>query len=333
MVRPPFPTVDVQVGTPGNDQFFGFAIIPHDYLGLGGNDTLVGTAFRDTLDGGDGSDFIRDGDPLGVAAVADTLLGGAGDDFIFAAAAAAPDLIDGGAGFDRLFFTLATDADLSMTGRFGSGTVTFSNGQVISGIEFASISFGNGDNALFTGRFGASLSTGGGNDTLIGAGAGDTLAAGGGDNRLEGRGGNDFLSAFGGNNILLGGAGDDVLAGSGTLRGGIGDDALSGFGSATLVGGAGADLFDQSFTGLSRVLDFDAAEGDRVRVAVPPPIDPDIIVADPFGDGFVRVVDGAEGAELQFRAQGNVAPDDPFVTVSVFVGVTAAELLPNVLIA
>ncbi|MBC7977558.1 MAG: hypothetical protein H7138_21490, partial [Myxococcales bacterium] len=122
--------------------------------------------------------------------------------------------------------------------------------------------------------------------------------------------------------------------GTGTLRGGVGGDTLSGAGGdATLIGGAGGDVFSQSFSGVSRVLDFDAAEGDRVSVTAPTPVDPDISVRDPFGEGFLRVLEGDEGAVLQFRAQGDVAPDEPFVTVAIFVGVTAAELLPNILIA
>jgi serralysin len=70
---------------------------------------------------------------------------------------------------------------------------------------------------------------------------------------LEGSAGVDTLSGRDGSDTLLGGAGDDLIYGD------RGDDTLS--------GGAGADIF-ASFAeaGLDRVIDFNRAEGDRVRL-------------------------------------------------------------------
>jgi Ca2+-binding RTX toxin-like protein len=53
------------------------------------------------------------------------------------------------------------------------------------------------------------------------------------------------------------------------VRGGAGADFISGDrGDDTMSGGAGADTFNTfAETGLDRVLDFSAAEGDRVQLA------------------------------------------------------------------
>jgi Ca2+-binding RTX toxin-like protein len=61
---------------------------------------------------------------------------------------------------------------------------------------------------------------------------------------------------------VRGGQGDD------SLSGGAGDDWMSGDrGSDTISGGAGADIFNViADVGLDRVLDFNRAEGDRVKI-------------------------------------------------------------------
>ena len=79
-----------------------------------------------------------------------------------------------------------------------------------------------------------------GNDLLIGAEAEDFLFGQGGNDRLHGEAGRDFLYGGTGNDTLFGGQGDDVLE-----------------------GGRGADVFIVA-EGSDIIIDFSAAEGDRV---------------------------------------------------------------------
>jgi hypothetical protein len=79
---------------------------------------------------------------------------------------------------------------------------------------------------------------------------------------IYGRGGNDVLRGLGGDDVLRGGKGDD------RIEGGDGGDWLSGDrGDDTLTGGRGADVFHSSAqAGLDLVVDFNAAEGDRIEL-------------------------------------------------------------------
>ena len=73
--------------------------------------------------------------------------------------------------------------------------------------------------------------------------------------------GADTLDGGLGSDSLYGGKGDDALAG------GDGDDVLRGdLDDDTLSGGVGADVFIAQGGGADRVLDFNAADGDRVHV-------------------------------------------------------------------
>jgi Ca2+-binding RTX toxin-like protein len=73
---------------------------------------------------------------------------------------------------------------------------------------------------------------------------------------------------------LYGGDGDDIVRGgqdNDSLMGDSGDDWMSGDrGADTISGGSGADTF-QTFVGagIDRILDFDAAEGDRIIFETP----------------------------------------------------------------
>src|SRR6185369_374038 len=74
--------------------------------------------------------------------------------------------------------------------------------------------------------------------------------------------GNDTQDGGDGADQVRGGRGNDVISG------GAGDDYVSGDrGDDTVSGGAGADRFHGSQdAGIDRVLDFNAAEGDRVML-------------------------------------------------------------------
>jgi hypothetical protein len=98
-------------------------------------------------------------------------------------------------------------------------------------------------------------------DTITGQNYSEKLVGAGGDDLIIGRGGNDLLHGGLGQDQLLGGPGDDLLfagAGNDWLRGGAGNDQLT--------GGRGADWFTVS-GGFDRVMDFRAADGDRLALA------------------------------------------------------------------
>lgn len=116
-----------------------------------------------------------------------------------------------------------------------------------------------------------------GNDTIFG-GEGDDFLRGGRDNDLlDGGPGNDILNGNLGDDTIRGGAGDDLIRGgqgNDVLYGDEGRDILIGdMGSDFLYGGADADDFilraDVAGTNAAtadRILDFNAAEGDRIKL-------------------------------------------------------------------
>lgn len=122
----------------------------------------------------------------------------------------------------------------------------------------------------------------------------DTLAGGAGNDTLSGRAGNDTLVGKAGADKLFGDAGNDRLdggAGNDTLEGGSGRDLLS--------GGAGADrfVFDATADRGDKILDFRAAQGDRIDVSAL--LDSlGYNGADPFADGTLDLVDTRQGDRL-----------------------------------
>ena len=102
---------------------------------------------------------------------------------------------------------------------------------------------------------------GGGADWVVGGRDNDQLFGEAGDDIVYGNLGNDIGYGEDGNDLIRGGQGDDLLFG------GAGNDWMSGDrGNDTLTGGAGADTFNTfGDAGIDRVLDFNSAEGDRVR--------------------------------------------------------------------
>ncbi len=110
----------------------------------------------------------------------------------------------------------------------------------------------------------------GGNDRLLGYAGADVLIGDEGADLLNGGAGNDMLSGGSGNDRLLGGNGLDWLAG------GAGNDRLEGnLGRDTLAGGGGADRFIYNALsdsgplpgGRDAILDFSAAQGDRIDLS------------------------------------------------------------------
>jgi serralysin len=194
---------------------------------FGGGDAITGSALGDILRGYDGADTISAG-------------GGA-------------DVVDGGAGNDSVSAGAGNDTVQDLSGsnylRGDDG-----NDSIVGGLGFDDI---NGNM---------------GNDTCVG-GVGHDWVVGGRDNDLLfGQAGDDVVLGNLGDDTCDGGAGADILRGgqaNDSLSGGADSDFLSGDrGDDTISGGAGADVF-HSFpeAGIDRILDFNAAEGDVLRIA------------------------------------------------------------------
>ena len=135
--------------------------------GLGGNDTLLGSAFIDNIFGGDGDD----------------LLSGGGSN----------DVLDGGAGTD--FITEKADANFTIIGLQISSTGTGT--EVVVGIERFAIVGGVSNNRLDASSSSVPvfLLGGGGDDTLIGGASDDVLLGG---SRTNPTAGTDSLTGGGG---------------------------------------------------------------------------------------------------------------------------------------
>lgn len=189
-------------------------------------------AGADRMGGGSQGDVIRgygSNDEIYGGGGADTIYGGLGNDIIYAVGPARQAL---------------TAASTYLRGEEGDD-------YIIGGPGFDDIN----------GNIGA--------DTASGGDGGDWVVGGKDNDLLFGDAGGDIVYGNLGNDTCLGGTGDDVVRGgqgADVLYGGTGDDWMSGDrGDDTISGGGGADIFHSfSGAGLDRVLDFKAAEGDRV---------------------------------------------------------------------
>ena len=201
-------------------------------IGTPENDTLIGSAGDDILEGWVGDDEI---------------FGGDGDDVLLAWGGAS--LLDGGDGLDTVdysgtFYSVAVRlASGTATGNppihIGAHTLvsieTVRGGQAddsIIGDAAANLLLGNrGDDYLEGGKNDDTLLGGAGNDTLRGALDHDWLEGGAGLDHLHGDSGNDTLLGGDNNDRLVGGAGNDRLEGGGgadELQGESGKDMLIG---------------------------------------------------------------------------------------------------------
>jgi hypothetical protein len=180
----------------------------------------------------------------------DRVHGGAGDDQLHGNVGA--DTVDGGAGWDLAYGGQGDDVVLGGA-----------DGDLIFGDFGNDVVQGNTGQDTVNGGAGADLAYGGQGDDAVLGGADDDLVFGDiGDDYVQGNTGADRLFGGVGSDLLHGGKDNDVLHGE------DGDDTLSGdFGDDVLVGGAGADMF-MSFgqTGVDKVMDFSASEGDYVFI-------------------------------------------------------------------
>lgn len=162
-------------------------------------------------------------------------------------------------------FLVAHPGGDSLTGGEGADTMAGDTGQsTLYGGDGADWIYGGPDHNIINGNKG--------DDVIVGQStAGDWISGGqgadiiddarsAGPNIVNGNLGNDTIIGGSGGEILRGGQGDDQV------RGGAGADWISGdLGDNTLSGGAGPDIFHPG-GGHDTVLDFSAAQGDRVEV-------------------------------------------------------------------
>jgi Ca2+-binding RTX toxin-like protein len=232
------------------------------------DDSLSGSAARQTLSGGAGNDTLQ---AFGDRSL---LLGGAGNDLLIGFGNQVT--LTGGAGIDvfRLYQADFTITDLQrgetiMVYRYSTAfeaalnRLTASGANIVYAVngvfEQSDLSMvGRQGNDTFQGSsFNDSLRGEGGNDSLSGGSGNDTLFGGDGLDTLRGGNGADSLWGGAANDWLEGGAGDDVLGGDGgndTVLGGFGNDVLNGGadndvlmgldGNDTLNGGLGNDILN-----------------------------------------------------------------------------------------
>jgi Ca2+-binding RTX toxin-like protein len=210
-------------------------------IGGSGNDTLIGDANANTLDGGDngGADSITGG--LGN----DTMLGRGGDDNFFATAPASGtdgnDTINGGAGVDIYSLAATTNgavidlvAGTATSGQIGTDTLTGIEGVV-----------GSAAADTITGNGATNILAGGGGDDIIDAGGGaDTVFGGQGNDTINGGGGVDFIHGEAGNDTMTGGTGNDRFV----FAGAFGNDIITDFDENP---GGGQDLLDVTALGVT----------------------------------------------------------------------------------
>ncbi|MEM7470504.1 MAG: calcium-binding protein [Pseudomonadota bacterium] len=241
-------TVDLSAGTGTGGHAAGDALSGiENVIGSDRNDSLVGDAQANLLEGGLGADTLLGGDN------SDTLLGSFGDDLLFGGAGA--DSLDGGDNTDTASYSgsnFGVTVDLNLAGAQSSAGAA--NGDTLSNIENLVGSIHADD---LTGDANDNLLEGGdGNDTLTGGLGFDTLIGGDGQDLASYDGSNTGVHVWlDGSNIgLFGHAQGDDLTGIEDLQGSGFADSLTGnalandidgaAGNDTITGGAGGDTLD-----------------------------------------------------------------------------------------
>lgn len=214
-------------GTSGDDNLLGSE--GRDTVeGLAGNDTLAGSGEVDLLRGGDGKDELFG------RGVADTLEGGAGDDTYYVIApdpASSPEVLVESSvvesGVDTVWWRPEDPGfDLFPAWDFGEFTL---------GPGFENLVLSPQWDPMATGLRG------------IGNSLDNVISGSGGFDRISAMEGNDSVSGGWGGDTIDGGDGNDTLNGgeaADSIYGGDGNDSLDGsLGTDSLSGGAGADSF------------------------------------------------------------------------------------------
>ncbi|NQV25160.1 MAG: proprotein convertase P-domain-containing protein [Rhodopirellula sp.] len=217
------------------------APFPVTISGFNGSDTLLGSLYSDTLDGGDGYDVVEiHGSNI---VLTDSVAPGADGDTVAAVeglqliASARGSLIDASA------YTLGP---VVIVGSSGNDTLKGGSGNdtIIAGSGADIVTGGAGNDFILGGAGNDDLSGNDGDDLIVGGNGRDTIDGGQGADILRGGGGADTIRGGDGNDILYGGAGRDLLDGDGgadTLIGGAGQDSLAGCLGADILNGIAVD--------------------------------------------------------------------------------------------
>jgi Ca2+-binding RTX toxin-like protein len=267
--------------------------------GGSGDDRLVGSLKRDTLNGGDGNDMI---DALGGD---DTIDGGAGDDILIGGSG--NDTIRGGTGYDVMIGGAGNDVYFFDLGKVVIEEVGDGIDTILSLIATGSLAANVENFTLLEGALGTVVYGNNLSNVLTGNSAGNEIVGNGGDDTINGGAGADRMSGgLGNDTYYVGDAGDAVSErvgeGTDTVRSSVtytlpanverlfltGAAAIDGTGNAldnvltgndganTLTGGAGMDT-------LSGGLGADTMIGGA---------DNDLYVVDNAGDSVVELAGG-----------------------------------------
>jgi len=291
----------VELHAGGADQVFGTA--GGDTIkSFDGGDVLSGRDGADRLFGGNGNDALSGGDGV------DFLSGGEGDDYL-SNNNTAGDTLDGGAGRDMALISAAGTAAYDFA--LGNGSVTLSDGTVLTGIEQINFSGGTSNDRVAGGALNDALYGFDGKDTLGGGAGNDTIIGGTGYDRLFGGDGNDFIyDTYAGDasvDDMRGGNGNDsinLLSDGDVAYGGSGNDmiflyAVASTGSYDVVLTDGTHMFGQSqFSGFERMTYVGIDGNDSVRGG-----DRNDVIT---GGGGADTLQGAGGNDVFFASADNV---------------------------
>ncbi|WP_367716547.1 calcium-binding protein [Nitratireductor sp. GISD-1A_MAKvit] len=229
-------------GSNGVGLTVGYIVMTH-----GGDDTITGSAFDDSLFAGDGNDAVdgsmgddriyggRDNDILGGGDGNDDIYGNHGDDQIDAGANT--NRVDGGTGLDTLILSgSASDFTIAGDGRsFTAAAVT--GWQVTKAINVEQIYYTVDDSTVILANGNIHAGNGGLSGTspvpvynpVYGTSGNDTLYGTNGKDAIHGYAGNDTIFGLDEGDRIFGGDGDDVIFpswGSNEIHAGEGTDTV-----------------------------------------------------------------------------------------------------------
>lgn len=202
--------------------------------GVDDNDSIIGSAIADRIDGGQGEDTIRGGigsDTITGGGESDQLFGDSGNDvFLTTATWGQGDIFNGGTGTDTL-----RNIQGQSTTFTNIGAANLISIEVLDGVDGATFFGDGGNNTLNFSTIGSainvgSINAGAGNDTI--SGVRNTAVV------INGEAGDDVINGNRRGELLNGGADADTIIGN------AGNDSIDGgAGADSLLGGTGNDVF------------------------------------------------------------------------------------------
>ena len=216
------------IGSESNDTLTLVESAAPQAFGLGGNDSITGTALADTIDGGEGNDLVDAG--VGT----DSVIGGAGNDVLRVGNLRGPvqdmernDTLLGGEGFDAVGIDFSNQTGAFSITAGNTHSYIFADGARATDFETVH------DFATSSGNFDDLLKLDGASDDgfsnfLLVFGGNDTVFAGRGNDSVDAGTGNDFVSTGGNSVVLSGGRGfETATSGREIFQGGAGNDTIS----------------------------------------------------------------------------------------------------------